>query len=391
MADVDFLKTLSDAGIPTTQVELEAKWKEEVVNSDSAISNDDKMSPFWRFTTAVMTKPVLWLVNFIALTLFPNTYVKLAKGSFLELLADAVNLTRKSATKALGVVTFTREDGNVAITIEAGVVIKTTLINGVVFEVITTTATPFVGTNLTLDVSVEAVTAGADHNLAAGYFAVLVEPLAGIVSALNPVGWLSTPGADIEEDEDLRARVRNQFGTASDFHTDSVYKSLIGTFPGVNIDAIWFEHNAPRGPGTANAFVLFDFTATVAQYLNDINAYITDDGHHGHGDDLIAFQMPEQNQILTATIWHEDFLTAAAITKLQLDVTDFINAAFRENQAYSPTLTLPYSRFSFSKLAQELHKQFPNIHSVDFSLADIVSTLWIPRLTSLTVNLSVTE
>ncbi len=389
--EIDFLKVLSDSGIPTTQAELETRWKDEVMNVGSAISNDDKMSPFWRFTTAVITAPALWLINFVAVTLFPNAYVKLATGDFLELLADAVNLTRKPATKAVGVVTFTRQDGNVSVTIPSGTLINTTPINGVVFSVITTESKVFNGTDMTVDVAVQATLEGAAHNLAAGYFAVLASPIAGIVSTANPIDWLSTPGADIENDTNLRARVRNQFGTASDFHTDSVYKSIIGTFPGVNIDAIWFEHDAPRGPGTANAFVLFDFAANVAQYLTDINLYITDQGHHGHGDDLQVFQMPEQNQTLGVTVWHVDFLTAQQLSDLQANITDFVNAAFRENQSYTPTLTYPYARFSFSKLGQELHRQFEEVHSVDFSLPDIVTALWIPRLTSLTVTLNVTE
>jgi uncharacterized phage protein gp47/JayE len=391
MSDVDYYKILSDNGIPTTQPELETAWKDEVTAQGGKISNDNAYSPFWRVVTALITLPVLWLVKFMADTVLPNSFVKSATGVWLELLAWAVNLTRKAAGFAKGKITFTRADVGAAYTVPAGTVIQTASINGFVYEMITDDDTAFAPGQATVDVNCTAAATGDAYNLAVGYYSILKVPIAGITAVTNAEGWLLTPGTETETDNDLRDRVRNQFGTASDFHTDSVYRALISEFPGVAIDAIWFEHDAPRGPGTANAFVLFDFNAPAVQYLADINYHITDQGHHGHGDDLQVYAMPETDHALIVSVWHEPFLTDAQITQLQADVDVFIRAAFRENKAYSPTLTYPYSRFSFSKLGQELHKQFPDIHSVDFDLADIVSALNVPTLSSLTINMAVTE
>jgi uncharacterized phage protein gp47/JayE len=389
--NVDFFKILRDEGIPTTQAGLETKWQDEVTAQGSTISNDNAYSPFWRVVTALITKPVLWLINFMAVTVFPNSFVLTASGVFLDLLANAVNLERKVASQARGKITFSREDINAAYTIIAGTIVQTAEINGIVYEMITDADTAFEAGQATLEVACTAAAVGEDYNLAAGYYSILKEPIAGITGVANAEGWLITPGTDKELDDDLRDRIRNQFGTASDFHTDSVYRSLIAEFPAVKIDAIWFEHNAPRGPGTANAFVLFDFDAPVADYLAEINSYITDDGHHGHGDDLQVYQIPETSHDLIVNAWHDDFLSGVQIVQLQSGIEDFIRAAFRENQAYEPTLTLPFSRFSFSKLAQELHAEFDDLHSVEFDLADIVSELNVPTLSSLTVNLTVTE
>ncbi len=391
MAEVEFNKILQDAGIPTTQAQLDAQWKADVAASGSTINNDNKYSPFWRAITALVTKPALWLIQFMINTALPNAFVKYATGAFLELLADGVNLTRKEAVAAEGMITFTRGDVGTAVTIPAGTVVQTATLNGKVYQLKTTSDTAFQAGLTTAEVPVKAVEVGAAFNLATGYYAVLPTPIANITAVTNGADWLSLPGADKETDDALRARVRNQFGTASDFHTDSVYRALISEFPGVAVDAIWFVHDAPRGPGTANAYVLFDFASPVATYLTDINTFITDDGHHGHGDDLQVYQMSEQNQTLAVTVWHEDFLSAAEISQLQTDIDTFIKAAFRENTSYFPTLTYPYSRFSFSKLGQEIHREFSTVHSVDFSLDDIVSALWIPRLTSLTVDMQVTE
>jgi len=391
MNEVDFNKLVKDAGIPTTQDELDVLWKQDVADAGSAINNDSIYSPFWRLTSALITQPALWFVGFLATTVLKNTFLKYASGPFVDLLADAVNLWRKEAVFTQGVITFTRNDVGQAVTIIVDTVVKTASINNKVYELKVTTETNFEVGQVTVDVPVIAVEEGADFNLATGYYSILEKPIGNITGVTNGENWLLTPGANIESDDDLKARVRNQFGTASDFHTDSVYRSLISTFPGVAADAIWFEHNAPRGPGTANAYVLFDFASPVATYLTNINYYIFDEGHHGHGDDLQVLQMPEQNQVLTASCWYEDFLTTDEINQLQTDITNFINAAFRENTSYKATLTLPYARFSFSKLAQEIHSEFSGLHSIDFSLPDIVTVKWIPRLTDLTVNMLVAE
>ncbi|UOA08615.1 baseplate J/gp47 family protein [Methylobacter sp. S3L5C] len=388
---VDFYKILSDSGIPTTQSELENAWSAEVTAQGSTISNDNAYSPFWRVITALITKPVLWLIGFMAGTVLPNSFVQTATGLWLELLAWAVNLTRKLPSKAQGKITFTRADINVAYTVPAGTIIQTASINGFIYAMITDSPTAFLAEQVTVDVNCTAADIGERYNLAMGYYNILPVPIAGITNVSNISGWLTLPGTDTEADNDLRDRVRNQFGTASNFHTDSVYKSLISQFPGIKIDDIWFEHDAPRGPGTANAFVLFDFDAPDTQYLLDINAFITDSGHHGHGDDLKVYAMPKTTHALTAHIWHEYFLSAAQIATLQIDINNFIRAAFRENRSYSPTLTYPYSRFSFSKLTQELHKEFATIHSITFDLIDIISVLNVPTLSALTVTLSVTE
>lgn len=391
MADVEFNKILSDAGIPTTQAELDTQWKADVVASGSTINNDNKYSPFWRVITALITQPALWLIQFMITTALPNSFVKYATGIFLELLADGVNLSRKPMIYATGMITFTRTTVGSAVTIPINTVIQTASLSGKIYQLKTTTEMAFQTGLTTLDVPVKAVEAGAAFNLASGYYAVLPVPIANIASVTNGASWLTVPGADEETDDALRQRVRNQFGTASDFHTDSVYRSLIATFPGVTVDAIWFVHEAPRGPGTANAYVLFDFSAPVVAYLSDINNFITDEGHHGHGDDLQVYKMPEQTKTLTVTVWHDAFLTTAEIAVLQANVDTFVKAAFRENTLYSPTLTQPYSRFSFSKLGQEIHREFANVHSVSFSLADIVAELWVARLASLTVTMQVTE
>ncbi|HBO5298391.1 baseplate J/gp47 family protein [Pseudomonas aeruginosa] len=387
---VDFKQALSDAGIPTTEAALRQAWESEVAAQGSALSNTSAYSPFWRVVTALVTKPVLWLLEFVSGTVLPNFFVKTATGTWLDMLAWAVNVERKSATKAQGLLRFTRLTAGEALVVPAGTVVQSAAINGHIYRLATTEDGYFSDGLLQLDIPVEAMETGSGYNLAPGYYAILPEPVPGITSAINTDGWLTVPGSDIEPDDQLRLRVRNQFSAVNQWHTDAVYRALITAFPGVRPDGVYFEHGAPRGPGSANAFVLFDADVPAASYLEQINAHIRDQGNHGHGDDLQAMVMPETQHIVRVQLWPRSTLTNAQRLTLQEEVGQFIRAAFRESTAhdYQPTLTYPQSRFSFSRLGEELHLQFPGIESLEFDNSDILAELNIPRIQSLEVVLN---
>ncbi len=386
---VDFKQALNDAGIPTTEAGLRQAWESEVAAQGSALSNTSAYSPFWRIVTALVTKPVLWLLSFVSDTVLPNFFVKTATGAWLEMLAWAVNVERKGATKAQGVLLFTRLGTSGALEVPAGTLVQSAAINGHVYQLKTTAAGVFPDGLQQLDIPVEALEVGSGYNLAPGYYAILPEPVPGIVQVVNADDWLTSPGADPEPDDQLRLRVRNQFSAVNQWHTDAVYRAMIAAFPGVRPDGVYFEHSAPRGPGSANAFVLFEAGVPAETYLEQINAHIRDQGNHGHGDDLLVMVMPETQHALSVQVWPKASLGAEQHAVLAEEVELFIRAAFRESTArdYQPTLTYPQSRFSFSRLAEELHLQFPGIDSLHFTNTDIISELSIPRIQSLQVVL----
>ncbi|AVD81231.1 hypothetical protein C4Q28_03165 [Pseudomonas sp. SWI6] len=387
MSDVDFRQALTDAGIPTTETALRQTWEAEVSAQGSKLSNTSAYSPFWRLVTALVTSPVLWLIGFVSDTVLPNFFVKTATGTWLEMLAWAVDIERKGATKAKGVLLFTRENTAGELEMPAGVVVQSAAINGHVYQLVTTETAVFADGQLQKVVPAEAREVGSGYNLAPGYYAILVEPIPGIAQVVNADDWMTEPGSDAEPDDQLRLRVRNQFSAVNQWHTDAVYRAMIAAFPGVRPDGVYFEHGAPRGPGSANAYVLFEANVPAATYLEQINAHIRDGGNHGHGDDLIVFVMPETLHDVTMTYWPVANLSTERREALQANIDQFVRAAFRESTLsdYQPTLTLPQSRFSFSRLGEELHQQFPDIQSLRFDNEDIVSQLQIPRLNSLTV------
>ena len=390
MSDVDFKQALTDAGIPTTEAGLRKAWESEVATQGSKLSNTSAYSPFWRLITALVTKPVMWLISFISDTVLPNFFVKTAGDTWLDMLAWAVNVERKGATKATGMMLFTRIAAGGTLELPAGIVVQSAAINGHIYQMVTTTPATFADGLLQLEIPVEAQEEGSGYNLAPGYYAILPVPLAGIAQVVNTDGWLIAPGADPEPDDQLRLRVRNQFSAVNQWHTDAVYRAMISAFPGVRPDGVYFLHGAPRGPGSANAYVLFDADVPAATYLEQINAHIRDQGNHGHGDDLVVMVMPETQHAIRLTLWPRALIGNDKRDSLRDEVALFVRAAFRESTVtdYQPTLTYPQSRFSFSRLGEELHQQFPGIESLHFDNADIVSELSIPRINSLVVTLA---
>lgn len=200
---------------------------------------------------------------------------------------------------------------------------------------------------------------------------------------------VTVPGADEESDDELRERCRNQFNLVGNYHTDAVYRSMIAGVAGLSIDRIFFEHEAPRGPGTANAYLLLDSGVASAPFVDAVNDYINTQGHHGHGDDMQCYAMPETLHDLAVTVWVRNLnnISDDEQKRLKDGIENLIRCAFRENTDYDVRRTWPYSRFSFSQLGREIHKNFPVTESLNFSLDDIASELNVPRLKSLVVSI----
>lgn len=385
---VNFEDVVKQSGMPVTADELRTRFN-GIVADEGIITNTSRMSPFWRLVTAIITTPVLWLKDVMVNTVLANMFVATASGELLRLLAWAVNVTAKPASVASGVIRFYKTDAAAVVTVRAGAQIQTERINGMVYALVTTADFTIPADRASALVPVQAVATGAEYNLAPGYYSILPVAVAGISHAVNEEDWLTTPGADEESDDELRERCRNQFNLVGNYHTDAVYRSMIAGVAGLSIDRIFFEHDAPRGPGTANAYLLLDTGVTSDPFIAAVNDYITTQGHHGHGDDMQCFAMPETRHDLAVTVWVKNLanVTGDEAAALKAGVENMVRCAFRENADYAVAKTWPWQRFSFSRLGLEIHQAFPLAESLTFSLADIVSGLNIPRLNALTVSL----
>lgn len=383
----DFKQMLAETGLPVEETQIRQKF-EELTAQENIITNTSKMSPFWRLITAIAVKPVKWLTDHLIGEILPNLFVKTAKEKWLQLHAWAIGLDFKQATKAEGVIHFTKESEITELTIKAGTVVQTERINDVIFRLIVTQDTAIPKGMLSAPVPVIAENAGADYNLAAGYYRILPESIAGIRSVENKDDWLTTPGSDRETNEELRERYRTQFSSVGQHHIDSVYKGMIAQVAGLSVDRIYFKHDAPRGPGTANAYLLLDTGVISQPFIDKVNHYVQTEGNHGHGDDLICFAMPETQHVITCGVYFRPSQAIGETRKAEIvqAVENMIRCAFRENNNYSVTKTYPFSRFSWSKLGEEIHDRFNEIDSIVWGQTDIQSDLSIPRISRLTVS-----
>nr|DAY04011.1 MAG TPA: Baseplate J like protein [Caudoviricetes sp.] len=383
----DFKQMLAESGLPVEEGQIRQKF-EELTAQENIITNTSKMSPFWRLITAIAVKPVKWLTDHLIAEILPNLFVKTAKEKWLQIQAWAIGLDFKQATKAEGVIHFTKESALTELTVKAGTIVQTERINDVIFRLIVTEDTAIPKNILSAPVPVIAENAGADYNLAAGYYRILPESIAGIKSVENKDDWLTAPGSDRETNEELRERYRTQFSSVGQHHIDSVYKGMIAKVAGLSVDRIYFKHDAPRGPGTANAYLLLDTGVTSQPFIDKVNHYVQTEGNHGHGDDLICFAMPETQHVLTCGVYFKPSQAVGETRKTEVvaAVENMIRCAFRENNNYNVTKTYPFSRFSWSKLGEEIHDKFSEIDSIVWGQADIKNELSIPRISRLTVS-----
>lgn len=386
---VDFEDALRAGGMPTTEAEVKAEFQ-QVVDEEGLITNTSPMSPFWRLITAIVTKPVIWLKDILVNTIMANMYLATAAGTYLDLFAWALNLTRKDATFTQGAITFFKSDSTLLVTIPAGTVIQTERIDDKIYRVMTVAEVVISAGTASQAIAVKAEAAGTAYNLAPGYFRILPTEIPGVSHVENLENWLTAPGSDQESDDELRDRCKNQYNLVGSYHIDAVYRSMIAAVAGLSTDRVYFQHDAPRGPGTANAYLLLDTGVPADAFIDAVNDHIMVQGYHGHGDDMRCFAMPETHHDLTVTayIYATLNLTEDEQADLQKDIENFVRCAFRENATFDVTKTWPHSRFSFSRLGEEMHLAFSALESVRFSQDDIISGLSIPRLASLNVVLT---
>lgn len=384
--DPDYEAILAEQGMPVTEEQVRNEFN-EIVKDAGLITNTSRMSPFWRLITAIITRPVIWLKNALVETVMRNAWLATAGGVFLDLFAWAVNLERKDASAAEGVIRFAKSDTQREVTVPAGTIIQTERINGKIHQVITTGDRTIAAGVASALLPVVAVEEGASANLAPGYYRILPVAVDGIASAQNEEDWLTVPGADIEADDDLRDRTRNQFNLVGQYHIDAVYRGMIAGIAGLTTDRIYFEHDAPRGPGTANVYLLLDAGVASTPFIQTVTNYVMTQGNHGHGDDVLCIAMPETRHDIRATVYlyASSLLNDDEQAELLRNVTNMIRCAFRENSDYQVEKTWPYNRFSMSRLGEEIHQSFADVESVVFSTGDILSDLNVPRLGSLVV------
>ncbi|MEA4863382.1 MAG: baseplate J/gp47 family protein [Victivallaceae bacterium] len=384
-----FFAALVDSGVPETEALFKAQMQAQAEAASLPIANPSAYSAFWNFVKSAVTAPFQSIVRTLVTVEMPGFYARTAAGSRLDLIAWAYGLERKAAAKMTGLLTFYRASGvSGAVEIPAGSRARSIAINGTVYRAVTTEDSFIPDGQSSVAVPAEAEAAGENYNLGAGYYSLLDSDVPGAGSVTNLADYLVTPGADAEPDDELRLRIRNQFLAVGDWHTDAKYRAIVTARSGISPDRCYFDHTNPRGPGSADCYIIFEAGTTPAAYLADLNDYITNQGNHGHGDDLVCKAIPETAYDLAATCRFDAAATTDRKAACLAVIEAMIRCAFWENSDYDAAVerTWPYATFSFSRLAAALHKAVPELSSIVFSRGDITSALDLPKLGTLTVS-----
>ena len=385
----DFEQIVRDAGIPTTEDEMQAEWDKINEDQGSLIKNDSAWSPFWKLISAIVTSPAQWVVNFLVHYLLPNNYVKTAINPWLDIIAWGLDLSRKDAVTTEGQVTFTRENLETPVEVPKGTVVRSTPINNKVYELQVLADSHFTDGELTADIACEASEPGDSYNLAPGYYQILPVAVPGVVSVRNNNDWLTRPGANQENNDELRLRCRNQFTAVGLFHHDAAYRQIISEFSGIRTDFLFFKHDAPRGPGTANCYIMMDSGIPPNDFVDEVNQHITDNGYHGHGDSMICYPIPALPTNVTLKVWCVANLTAGERSQLLTNIENMVRCAFRQNTDYQDVVTQTWAQslFSFSRLTEELHQNFASIKTLEFENTDIITELELATLNNLNLTM----
>jgi uncharacterized phage protein gp47/JayE len=219
----------------------------------------------------------LWAWGLYQLYLFlfailPQAFPKSSTTSWLDLHAEQVGLSRLPATKAEGIVYFTREDTSGNVTIPANRVVKT-LPDGLgnEYRFVTTEETILPDGASEAAVSVVAEAYGRDANVTPGMITEIVTPISGIDAVDNRVGWLTSEGADEETDTALRTRYALRWQDVNGC-TKAAYESWALSVPGVV--AVTILDNHPRGQGTVDVVIKGSAGVPTAELISAVDAVV---------------------------------------------------------------------------------------------------------------------
>lgn len=179
----------------------------------------------------------------------------------------------------------------------------------------------------TLQLTFEALLAGAAGNVANGAITVLKTPLAG-VTITNPAGgsgvWYTTSGADPEQTTKLRARNTTRWGTLNQvaMPTDG-YRNLALSIAAIT--KVYVDDQNPRGPYTIDVYIATASGPAGATEIAALQALLNlKKGPHAN----VLVKAPTNKPIdVTATIHIQASLnTAARRATIEAAGDAFINA-----------------------------------------------------------------
>ena len=195
----------------------------------------------------------LWqLYNFLDV-IHKQAIPRESSGEWLDVHAAQVDVTRKAATQARGMVLFRRGGATGNIRIPAGRIVRTLPDGrGVIYRYVTDDLAVLPEDADTVAVPCTAEEYGQGGNAAVGQICVLVTPVEGIGGVDNAADWLTDEGADEESDASLQRRYVLAWEAQAGV-TRAAYESAALSVPGAMDVYVADQH--PRGEGTVDVVV----------------------------------------------------------------------------------------------------------------------------------------
>lgn len=256
--------------------------------------------------------------------IFPRT----ADGEFLDKHGEVKGLFRKVASKSTGAVQFsTKIAATSKIFIPKGTRLTSTIATDVLYQTVSD-AEIAVGKK-TVIVNVESVSIGKDTELAPTLLDILVNPIAGISSVINPSKI--SGGSDIEPDELFRNRVSECYSTLTNGANLSYYELLAKT-----VKDVWYA-KAEFATGQTNQINIYveNLSRTISTTtIAEVQSLLTTAREVGIN---VTVSKPVRKNIdISATIQIANMINSSAILS---NVTKFADTFIKNlsiGEAFSP-------------------------------------------------------
>jgi uncharacterized phage protein gp47/JayE len=219
----------------------------------------------------------LWqLYQFLAVIL-SQAAADTATGLWLDLHCKQVGVNRKPATKATGIIYFTRAVTGGNVPIPAGRVVKTKPDGlGRVYRFVTSQAVVLAAGSLEVACPVEAEDYGQGANATAGQISEISTVISGVDAVENRVGWLTSEGSDAEGDDSLRLRYQLAWKKLNGC-TKYAYEAWAREVTGVVSATVLDQH--PRGEGTVDVLIVGPAGIPTQQLLDAVSVNIQGTGN----------------------------------------------------------------------------------------------------------------
>ncbi|TMS95879.1 hypothetical protein CWB68_16735, partial [Pseudoalteromonas sp. S979] len=132
---MNFKTMMQNAGLPMDEQSAAEQWQTQLKEQNIQVANNSPFSPFWRTVEALITKPLVQLLNWVAQQLMPNLFIMTAsRDALIEKHGPARNVFIQVGVAAQGILTFTRQNTTGESSITAGAQIATDVLGEQVYK-----------------------------------------------------------------------------------------------------------------------------------------------------------------------------------------------------------------------------------------------------------------